>query len=588
MDNAVIASSLDDAKKLTKKFGIQYSDIYLWKPDFSEYKSLKNHNIFYLGESIENNLLDEAEIEFHKILKNWYQDVDGNDLSFYKNCSLGLTFQSSLEIVFYNLVLSYITFTELSKKYKKIYINAGEDDVKTFAAQWINNNCNNRFEFLYHKNKKSLKQKVHYMVGFRDLNFQFRGSIIDSILAKILFFVQLPFKKTKNICITNAGKFDEYIQISNKSRSLDYRLLLPLNRKFRSFLGSLFFWQRINSSYNQNASVEIIKKLNTNKNNITSSVVPNELYKKAIEVFLYPYFSKAISYYEYYLKIFKFFDTSLAIYGTDGVERFILSAYAAKKSNIPTAYMPHGIAFWSNHSMVNDSNRAFDYYLSLGNFDSTKYQKLGLNIADIRDICIPWFAKSNFKVRSKKKKNNVCALLLPLDPGYSLKINAKTIVDHLHDMIEVCNQLNIEIIGVKFREADNLAEFGFSNGKNLIKNQHINVFGGYGEISKYFSEVDMVIGPPSSALVETFLAEKKFYAFQDLSCYRHNPNISYELISEYIDCASNKTELIENINMNNIFKENSNIDSIINSKKTLEEAFKITESTFNSLTKKSK
>ena len=585
MDNAVIASSLDDAGKITKKFGIQYSDIYLWKPDFSKQDFLKNSNIFYLGELIADNLLDEAEIEFHKILKNWFQDHNGNDLSLYKNCSLGLTFQPALEILFYNLALSYLTFTDLSKKYKKIYINANEDEVKTFVAKWINDTCDNKFEFLHYKNKKSSKPKVHWMVGFRDLNFQYKGGIIDSIISNIFIFAQLPFKKAKNICITNAGKFDEYIQESTKSKSLNYKLLLPLNRNFSSFLGSLFFWQRINSNKNKNDSVKIIQKLNKNKKNITSSAVPNELYKKAIEVFSYPYISKAISYYKYYYKIFKFFNTSLAIYGSDGSERFILSAYAAKKNNIPTAFMPHGINYWSNHSMVNDSNRAFDYYLSLGNFDSAKYQKLGLNIADIRNMSIPWFAKSNFDIKSNKKKNKICALLLPLDPGYSLKINAKTIINHLHDMIDVCNKLNIEIKGIKFRETENLIEFGFSHGKNLIKNQYINVFGGYGEISNYLSEIDMVIGPFSSAVVETFLAEKKFYAFQDLSYYRNNPNISFELMSDYINCASNKTELIENINTNNVFKENFNVNSIINSNETLEEAFKITESTFNSLTK---
>ena len=585
MDNAVIASSLDDARKITKNFGIQHPDIYLWKPDFSKHDSLKNNNIFYLGESIANDLLDQAEIEFHKILKNWFQDNNGNDLSLYKNCSLGLTFQSSLEILFYNLALSYLTFTDLSKKYKKIYINANEDEVKTFVAQWIGETGDNKFEFLHYKNKKSSKQKVHWMVGLRDLNFQFRGGIIDSIISNIFIFVQLPFKKTKNICITSAGKFDEYIQESSKSKFLKYRLLLPFNKKFSGFLGSLFFWQRINSNKNQNDSAKIIEKLNKNKKNITSSIVPNELYKKAIEVFSYPYFSKAISYYKYYLKIFKFFNTSLAIYGTDGSERFILSAYAAKKNNIPTAFMPHGIAFWSNHSMINDSSRAFDYYLSLGNFDSAKYQKLGLKIEDIHNISIPWFAKSNFDIKSNKKKNKICALLLPLDPVYSLKINAKTIINHLHDMIDVCNKLNIEIKGIKFREADNLTEFGFSHGKNLIKDQYINVFGGYGEISKYFSEVDMIIGPLSSAVVETFIAKKQFYAFQDLSNYKNNPNISYELMSNYINCASNKIELIENISANNLFKKNFNIKSIIDSNETLEEAFTITENTFNSLSK---
>ena len=56
-------------------------------------------------------------------------------------------------------------------------------------------------------------------------------------------------------------------------------------------------------------------------------------------------------------------------------------------------------------------------------------------------------------------------------------------------------------------------------------------------------------------------------------------------MSNYINCASNKIELIENISANNLFKKNFNIKSIIDSNETLEEAFTITENTFNSLSK---
>ena len=67
--------------------------------------------------------------------ESWYRDQNGNDLSVIDGCSYGLTFESSLELLFYNLSLTYLSIVELSKTYDEIIENC-DDPVKIFVCNW--------------------------------------------------------------------------------------------------------------------------------------------------------------------------------------------------------------------------------------------------------------------------------------------------------------------------------------------------------------------------------------------------------------------------------------------------------------------
>ena len=62
-------------------------------------------------------------------------------------------------------------------------------------------------------------------------------------------------------------------------------------------------------------------------------------------------------------------------------------------------------------------------------------------------------------------------MLLPLDTGFS-SLNANTIHRHLLDMIEVCNELDIEIFESNLENVQELVSFGFKIGKNQQWDKH--------------------------------------------------------------------------------------------------------------------
>ena len=96
----------------------------------------------------------------------------------------------------------------------------------------------------------------------------------------------------------------------------------------------------------------------------------------------------------------------------------------------------------------------------------------------------------------------------------------------VEEMIEVCDFCDIEIFGIKFRSEWEVDAYGLVVGENNIFGRKILVHAGYGALSDYFSDIDMVIGPFTSGTAECALANIDYFCFQDHSIYSNNPNKS--------------------------------------------------------------
>jgi hypothetical protein len=585
MNTAVVTGSIKDFNEIKIKKYLKNATPYLWKPDIS---GLYLDNSFLadsFGDGIDKRLLVSASDEIHQSLKNWYKDSEGNDFSKIDGISLGLTFESSIEIIFYNITQTYLSYKHLLSRYDKIIIHESNDPVKTLVANWMNTHESQKFEIVNLEIKhRSRKKFGHPMSLFRDLNFSFQGSGLNSLISFLLLRIQLKHKKS--VYIMDAGKFEGYFSYRRKSKGSNFKLLVPIRRNLNNIIGNLLFWQRTRVKSTNFQVNDIISKIDQFSWSQETNIVPKSLYKSSIEAFVYPYWPAAMSYYNHYVKIFKYFKPKLAVYGSDGVESFILSAYAAKKLNITTAMMNHGLAGWFFSNMLKNESCVFDYYLSAGNYDTKKYLKNNCNPIKIKNISLPWFSHSKFTARSKNCKSKLNAFLIPYDPGYSLQITPSYLIRYLKEMIEVCEEMGINIAGIKLRDSDAVKAYGLKEGKNHIFGKKMSIYSSYGNLSNFFDEMDIAIGPINSSTIECHLANIPYYSYYDLSMYSSNPNLSFDNLKDIIYIASNKEELKNHLKNKLIFKKNMNVNSILNSEKSFDGACCKLDDVFTEILKK--
>jgi hypothetical protein len=570
MKKAILTRSHQHFERIQMLLSAKVSDAIFWKPDFSLIQDDISplHKCF--AQNIDAASLKQATLDLHSIQSSWYRDSDGYDLSIIKKSSLGIIFESSIEIMFYSIAQAYLGFNDLANSYDEIIVDRRDDRINLFVANWLIHNSNIPITII--DSGLSYEDKYdqsHPMTGFRNLNFHFTGNLLDLCISKLLNFLQPPKKDL--LFIYDAGKFDEYLKRpTNRNNSIN--LLTPIRKNFLLSLRHTSYWKRTKVYKEDAETQEIINRINSHGWNQKTEIIPINLLRVAIENFTLPFFSKAKSYLHHYIDIFTKHKPEAALLGTENSEIPVLIAYAARYCKVKTIVMHHGVPIWGSSNMQGKKDSPFDYYSSIGRYDHENYLINGIPENKVLNGILPWFShykktKSDFKSTIKKRK----ALLLPFDTGFSIQSNASIILSHLNDMIDVCNKLDIEVFALKFREIQALKAYGFKEGSNTFNGRIINVFAGYGSLKDYLSKVDLVIGPFNSATSETILTEKEYYTYHDYSIYQYNPNI-YKTPSKILYIASNARELETNISKKRIFQIGYDQNTLVSVSENFESA----------------
>ena len=123
MKIAIITGSKKKYQQILQSLDLDNGELILWKPDFSLLSSSRSNLPQALGEEIDKDVVQNATKDIHSTLSLWYRDKKGKDLSIVDNLSLGLTFESSQELLFYNACCTYLSLKNLSKIYDQIIID---------------------------------------------------------------------------------------------------------------------------------------------------------------------------------------------------------------------------------------------------------------------------------------------------------------------------------------------------------------------------------------------------------------------------------------------------------------------------------
>lgn len=563
-DVAIVAKDLNEFFKILRESGLQDADLVLWAPDFSRFAEAATVNVQALGDGIGDGIIDQATCELHATLANWYRDEEGNDLSQVSGVSLGLAFESTLEELFYNLVRVFLGLQDLTNRYDQIVVNGGSEPVIALVAWWLIDNEDGRIHILdlYEDTRKKGMQD-HPFHGMRDLSFTLTGSRIDSLMATLL--MSLQWGRGRNVLVMDAGKFENYLIGQRKRARSFFRFLVPVRRRWTAIVGHRVYWQRVWTGRRKDGTIDRVRRsIDTNGWTQRTEVVPSGLFRAANEHFVLPYWDDAFVYYRYYQKLFKKHRPKLAIFGTDGFINHVLCAYAAKNVGVKTAMMPHGVHIWGASNIQGNEESPFDKMLAVGYCDELNYRSNGIPNEKIVPAKLPWFSQSNL-LRSEpcSERFSRRVMLLPLDAGFSLGLTPTVVHRHLLEMIQACEKLGLDIYGIKFRGYRRRRAWGLKEGRNRIFGRDMHVLEGYGNLSDYFKDIDLVIGPFCSAVAECSLSGVDFYTYFDEGMYNLNPNI-HKSFSEILYYAQTPDELVENVGKKRVFRPGYGPRSLVN------------------------
>lgn len=563
MSAVIVTHSRSEFDAIAVEYNVLSADMILWKPDFSSVIDRDSGLPNSLGDGIDREITLSATDDIHNALSSWYYDEYGHDLTCVDGCSLGTVFESSTELLFYNVAQCYLEFDRLHDCYDTVLVDSLGDPVKEFVTKWFQEQGCHQFKTVRsYKHKKKFSISVHPMTLLRDLDYTLRGSSLDNVIGWLVRKIQ-PVK-TNTVFIFDAAKFEDYLCRKKEDKYSNISILTPIRRQWRTIRDNSIYWQRTKiKTYNE---LKMIAMNASSKGwRLDSNVIPIDLLQSALQQFVIPHWPSAMSYFNFYLNLFRDFKIRLAVFCTDGTELALLGAYAAKKLGIPTVVMPHGIASWTHSSLIKQSKGLFDIYYSIGKYDKLRFKECGLNVSSTEDIKLPWFSKRNFCSYSRKLKTSSIqkAILLPLDTGFSLSFSASNIMLHIKEMIEVCEKCGVEVYGIKFRSALEARSFGLVVGENKIFGRKTFVFAGYGSLADYFEEIDLVIGPFNSATAECAISGIPYYCYQDYSIYLKNPNIFYHLASNINHIATSPDQLEKNLTQGKIFQDHYDAQSLV-------------------------
>lgn len=574
MTAVIVTSSTDRFNDIMSINGLSKAKLVLWKPDFTAVVNALSDQPDSLGEGVDLKVLRDATKDIHDTLGSWHCDEFGEDLSLINGCSLGAVFASSSELLFYNVAQCFLEFKNFIEHYDQIFIDSSGDPVKEFVARWMEKNNYGGFKIVNPNLNECNSDElfVHPMTLLRDLKHHFLGSFKDSLVGFLLKWVQPKHKK--NILILDAGKFEGYLTFREDDRPRSFSILTPIRRNWKVALGHSVFWQRTGTNRSYKEVTLALEKIKEKGWGGGTRVIPTGLFQEATQRFILTHWCPAFSYFRYYNALLGSFKSKLVVLASDKSEIPLIVAFAAKKNAIPVAVMPHGIEPFLQSKDLDTPSRLFTNYLSIGAYDLQKFIDSGLPRERILDIQLPWFTQK--KLVGKSSNNNVRdrprAMLLPLDTGFSLELSAGSVVRHLYDMIKVCDLCDIDVFGIKFRSEREAHAFGLCVGENNIFGIVIEVYAGYGTLSDYFKDVDLIIGPFNSGTAECALANIDYYSFHDFGMYSENPNIFYNSVNYIYYVASTAEELQENITNRRTFKDGHDATSLVSTGESFAEA----------------
>ena len=119
-------------------------------------------------------------------------------------------------------------------------------------------------------------------------------------------------------------------------------------------------------------------------------------------------------------------------------------------------------------------------------------------------------------------------------------------------------QLGIKIKYFKLRGVHQLED----NYMDILNENPDKIFQVYGNLSDYLDDVDLVIGPLGTALIETGLCGKPYYSYMSHRHFKLTKSLNPS-ICKFVNVADNMEQLLENIKMKQPYQNGCSVHDLI-------------------------
>ena len=527
--------------------------------------------------------------ESNHLVWNWFIDEDGNDLSLIEGCSLGSAFVSSLEILLSSVLRYQTGLKKILNEDHVVYFSSQTDNVfqnvildlqKDIEFNLITvETSRQQLQETYGKNNLIIDAGGRY----RDLYPIFRkGRLREKLISKILQIFQKN-NNNKLVLFMPGGKHQSYFKYLHEKNGSAISWMIPFNRVSKLFSmnsSTLKYYYFLSIGDKQTERIgDMIAILKDNIKKQTTAVEP-ELLIKLMELYVFNYFVEAFNYYLNALSTFKKYRPLLTILSGENYETYILVAQAAKKEKLQTAITSHGLNCNGYEKYKKGTHQVFDYALAYGQQDLDNYKLSGVNENNIAVSSFPYFERFLPLPAKNKTKIYKKVLLLSLDMYNHVPLEkAGAEYQYYREIVELMDELNIEIVGIKARHIHSYRNLGVHDNILEINSKRITLICGYSTFPDAVKSADFVIGPASTACIESGLLGKDYYTYQHTAFHEYAENVLPSLF-DYVNASFNMNQLRENILKKQPYKEGCSVNDLIDlsSVKTKEDLYEKYES----------
>lgn len=533
----------------------------------------KQTNYWYFDHFIDEKYTESMKKIIETVLWSWYKDEKGTDLSLINGLSLGKTVAGAMEILF-NTILKYeYAFSKLLTGQHEIYFLSTTNDVFLAVIKYLHN----KNKFIMHEVKANIlwrnKNKSEYDLGgrARNLSIVFKIKVKNIILSYFLRFMRLLKPKNNvecSILLFTAGKLEEFVgdkkRLQNNIKinwilqlcSVTDLINIVLGRSNPNYIFNFY------TSYKFCLEISrIISQLEINIKNNVHEINP-EILVPVLRRNIFNYFSHLVSYYNNTINELRSLKPRLVIVSANTIEDHLIVAQAAKKLNINTALLPHGIDDCNYAKLMAGENRFIDYGFAFGNKHKMDFLDLGVESERIVVTSYPYFSRFARVILPEKSGKNIRALVLTPDfINMSPLSRYGDFFKYIENVCKMLKEINIDLIGIKSRVNLTRDMYGIKNDYMEIENQKIKFFTGYSMFYDVAKDSDLVIGCISTAIMEAGLMGVDYYVI----CPENEYNIFSlsQNVKKIMYVADNVSELRDNILKKKIYRENYSVKDFI-------------------------
>jgi hypothetical protein len=576
---------------------LKNSKLVLLSDNFSEknISSYNGRNYCYFDKyiTVKDSILITQDIQ--DIVWSWFLDKNGKDISSLYGCSLGSSFSHSVEIILNTTFKYLVSFRKILAKESLIYCSSEAEGIFLDTIKYLQQEIGFNLHVVDTKNTSTIVTQ-----GKRNIRMDVRGRYRDhskvflytSIKQAFVFNILLTIQRMiigshrKKVLFVPAGKHESLFRYIRKNiDTFSFGWVIPLE-KFKDLLS--IFRKKINFFYLSSTGIEgrkDVERIIINlKDNIMSKNLEIDKYllTNILNRHIFIYFHGAYNYFNNTLKALDVLSPDLIILSSESSESFILIGQAAKKLNIKTAFLPHGIYGIGRSQYKTGRFSWIDYGFALGELDKEKFIISKMPKNNIYSTGHPYFEKF-FPIKSilRKKYKNVVVIAPDAGPRKSWdKISYEQ--NFYKDIFQAMESIEIDIVCVKVRDSRHLKSR--SMGKSIKAGSlEVPIIAEENLLTDVITRADFVIGPISTAIMEVALMGLDYYVYDNKDIKLLD---DFELCTQkYMNISNNQTQLIQYIEMKTPYSDGHSVNDLIDLKelKTKKDIFKKLEDTIESI-----